>query len=44
VGKQSLRQAVQDGTVRIEGPPQLVRSLPRWFLLRASGPPITAGA
>ena len=44
VGKQSLRQALQDGTVRVEGPPQLVRSLPRWFLLRASGPPITAGA
>jgi DNA-binding HxlR family transcriptional regulator len=36
VGKQSLKQAMDEGTVRVEGPPRLVRSLPRWFLLRAS--------
>jgi len=42
VGKQSLKQALDDETVRVEGPPRLVRSLPRWFLLRASGPPVGA--
>jgi SCP-2 sterol transfer family len=42
VGKQSLRHAMDEGTVRVEGPPRLVRSLPQWFLLRASGPPIAA--
>jgi DNA-binding HxlR family transcriptional regulator len=40
VGKLSLKQAMDEGTVRVEGPPRLVRSLPRWFLLRASGPPV----
>jgi DNA-binding HxlR family transcriptional regulator len=39
-GQQSLAQAMDDGLVRVEGPPVLVRSLSRWFLLRASGPPI----
>ena len=42
VGKQSLEQAMDEGTVRVEGPPRLVRSLPRWFLLRATGPPVSA--
>jgi DNA-binding HxlR family transcriptional regulator len=42
VGKQSLKQAMEELTVRVEGPPQLVRSLPRWFLFRASGPPLVA--
>lgn len=42
VGKQSLKQAMDEGSVRVEGPPRLIRSLPRWFLLRASGPPVTA--
>jgi DNA-binding HxlR family transcriptional regulator len=42
VGQQSLQQAMDEGTVRVEGPPRLVRSLPRWFLLRASGPPVVA--
>jgi DNA-binding HxlR family transcriptional regulator len=42
VGKQSLKDAMDEGMVRVEGPPQLVRSLPRWFLLRASGPPLVA--
>jgi hypothetical protein len=42
VGKQSLKEAMDEGTVRVDGPPRLVRSLPRWFLLRASGPPIIA--
>lgn len=42
VGQQSLQDAIDEGTVKLEGPPRLVRSLPRWFLLRASGPPIVA--
>jgi hypothetical protein len=44
VGQQSLAQAMEEDVVRVEGPPALVRSLPRWFLLRASGPPIEAGS
>lgn len=44
VGKQSLEEAMDEGTVRVEGPPAFVRSLPRWFLLRASGPAIAAGS
>jgi hypothetical protein len=40
VGKQSLKQAMDEGAVRVEGPPRLIRTLPRWFLLRASGPPV----
>lgn len=44
VGQQSLAQAMDEGLVRVDGPPALVRSLPRWFLLRASGPPIAAGS
>ncbi len=44
VGQQSLAQAMDEGAVRVDGPPVLVRSLPRWFLLRASGPPIAAGS
>lgn len=42
VGQQSLEQAMDEGTVQVEGPPAFVRSLPRWFLLRASGPAIEA--
>lgn len=42
VGQQSLNEAMDEGAVRVEGPPRLVRSLPRWLLLRASGPPIFA--
>jgi DNA-binding HxlR family transcriptional regulator len=44
VGQQSLAQAMDEGLVRVDGPPALVRSLPRWFLLRASGPPVAAGS
>jgi len=40
VGQRSLSDALEDGSVEVDGPPGLVRSLPRWFLLRASGPPI----
>jgi DNA-binding HxlR family transcriptional regulator len=40
VGRQSLEYAINEGTVKVEGPPRLVRSLPRWFLLRASGPAV----
>jgi DNA-binding HxlR family transcriptional regulator len=42
VGQLSLEQAMDEGTVRVDGPPSLIRSLPRWFLLRASGPTIGA--
>jgi DNA-binding HxlR family transcriptional regulator len=44
VGQQSLEEAMDDGVVRIDGPAALVRSLPRWFLLRAAGPPIVETA
>ena len=44
VGLQSLAQAMDDGVVRVDGPAVLVRSLPRWFLLRAAGPPIFGAA
>jgi DNA-binding HxlR family transcriptional regulator len=44
VGQLSLEQAMDEGTVRVDGPPSLIRSLPRWFLLRASGPTIGAAA
>lgn len=43
-GQQSLAQAMDEGLVRVEGPPVLVRSLPRWLLLRASGPPIATSS
>jgi len=44
VGHQSLERAMDEGTVRIEGPTALVRSLSRWLLLRASGPEIRAAS
>jgi DNA-binding HxlR family transcriptional regulator len=34
LGRIGLSTAVDDGTVRVDGPPSLVRSLPRWFRLR----------
>jgi hypothetical protein len=40
LGRQSLKEAIDDGAIRVEGPPRLVRSLPRWLILRASGPAI----
>src|SRR5438105_1155737 len=42
VGQQSLEQAIDEGAVQVTGPPAFVRSLPKWFLLRASGPAIEA--
>lgn len=42
VGQQNLQQAMDEGTVRVEGAPALIRALPRWFLLRASGSAIEA--
>jgi DNA-binding HxlR family transcriptional regulator len=44
VSKQSLKEAMDEGTVQVEGPPRLVRSLPRWLLLRASGPPVVSAS
>lgn len=43
LGKQSLEEAMEEGTVQVEGPPGLIRSLPRWFILRAKGPAIEDG-
>ncbi len=43
VGQRSLELSMAEGSVRVDGPPALVRSLPRWFILRASGPPIESG-
>jgi DNA-binding HxlR family transcriptional regulator len=43
VGQLSLEDAVARGVVRVDGPAAMVRSFPRWFLLRASGPPIEPG-
>lgn len=40
VGRQSLEYAIGEGAVEVEGPPDLVHSISRWFLLRASGPPV----
>jgi DNA-binding HxlR family transcriptional regulator len=42
-GQRSLAEALDDGTVRVDGAPRLVRSLPLWFRLRPRGPAITAG-
>ncbi len=44
VGQQSLKEAIDEESVRVAGPPRLVRSLPRWFLLRASGPRVVAAS
>lgn len=44
VGQVSLSYATDQGTVRIDGPPALIRSLPRWLFLRGSGAPIPAGS
>jgi DNA-binding HxlR family transcriptional regulator len=42
VGQDSLEGAMDEGTVRVEGPPALVRSLPGWLIMRGSGPAIVA--
>jgi DNA-binding HxlR family transcriptional regulator len=34
LGRISLSAAMDDSTVRVDGPPSLVRALPRWFRLR----------
>jgi len=41
-GQRSLAQAMEEGTVRVEGSPAHVRSAPRWFRLRATGVAIRA--
>jgi DNA-binding HxlR family transcriptional regulator len=40
-GRLSMEEAMEEGAVRVDGPPALVCVIPRWLLLRASGPPIT---
>jgi DNA-binding HxlR family transcriptional regulator len=42
LGRQSLRHAIDEGAVQVEGPAAVVRALPRWLILRRSGEPITA--
>jgi hypothetical protein len=42
VGQLSLEHAMNEGIVLVEGPPAFVRLLPRWLILRASGPAIEA--
>jgi DNA-binding HxlR family transcriptional regulator len=44
VGRHSLQHAMAEGFMTVEGPPRLVRSLPRWFRLRASGAPVEAAS
>jgi DNA-binding HxlR family transcriptional regulator len=44
LGRQSLSEAMEEGTVHVEGPPHVVRALPRWLILRASGPAIAAAS
>jgi hypothetical protein len=34
LGRVGLQAAMDDGTVRADGPPSLVHALPRWFRLR----------
>jgi DNA-binding HxlR family transcriptional regulator len=34
LGRMGLSAAMDDGAVRVDGPPSLVRALPRWFRLR----------
>ena len=38
LGKYSLEEAIAEGIVQVEGPPAYVRSLPKWLILRRSGP------
>ena len=44
VGQQSFARAIDDESILVDGPPTLVNAFPRWFLLRAAGPPIAAGS
>jgi hypothetical protein len=34
LGRVALSAAMDDGAVAVDGPPSLVRALPRWFRLR----------
>jgi DNA-binding HxlR family transcriptional regulator len=44
VGQLSLEHAMNEGIVLVEGPPTFVRSLPKWLILRASGPATEAAS
>jgi hypothetical protein len=39
-GRISFASAIDEGLVEVDGPPSIVRSLPAWFILRASGPDV----
>jgi DNA-binding HxlR family transcriptional regulator len=43
-GQRSLDEAMDEGTVQVDGPPALVRSLPRWLFLRTAAPASAAGS
>ena len=34
LGRLALSEAMDDGALAVDGPPSLVRALPRWFRLR----------
>ena len=40
LGRLSFQDALGQGLISAEGPPALIRALPRWFRLRSSGPAI----
>jgi len=42
VGRQSLQSAINEGTIVVQGPPALLREVPRWFRLRPTGPSVPA--
>jgi hypothetical protein len=44
MGRRDFRQALDAGTISVDGPPRLVRLLPRWLWIRPSGPPAHAAA
>ncbi|MFN2491058.1 MAG: hypothetical protein ABR529_15260 [Actinomycetota bacterium] len=35
LGRLALGAAVEDGSIRLDGPPRLIRALPSWFRLRS---------
>jgi hypothetical protein len=37
LGRMSLGQAIADGSIRVDGPSRLVRSLPQWLWVRPAG-------
>jgi putative sterol carrier protein len=44
LGKLTLRQAMRDGRVKVEGGPSIVRAFPGWFTWSQFAPVVRAGA